>query len=244
MIRIRAVTLATAVLAWASVSSASVIYDATLVINGAGLGTVITTLTMHDTGQPAPTETGCVAWDGSAVITGTGACDPFGSYASGFGGDTTSGASQNNAPTFADIDVPAPEALVVVFNPNEPSADSIKLDTLVFKAFRADGTQYFTAALLNPVLFASTNPGIGNAGFSFVLDPSSIAAWNLLGMLPTDRFGLDAGASLHAGGSETFFAIRNPNYVPPPPVSEPMSLTLLGVGLIGFSAHRRWRKRA
>ena len=237
--KLLAIATLSGILGSASPSSADLIVDSGLFISGGGLGSVNTVLTM----QQNPAETGCVEWTGAVTVGGSAACELLGGPP--FGAHTKTGSGQIGTPALVDIDITNALALVIVFNANEPSSNSITLEQLALKIFRADGTMYFSDTLAAAVSFASTDPGTGNAGFSFVLTPGAAAVWNGLGLLGTDRVGLEARASSSAGGPDTFFAAKNPNFVPPPPapdVPEPFTLALLGTGLVGF-AGRHLRRR-
>ena len=241
--KLLAIGTVAALLGSAAPSSAALIHDSGLLINGAGLGSVNTVLTMQASGRDTD-ETGCTEWTGASTLGGSAACEVLG--VSPFGAQTKTGAGQIGSPTLLDLDIANALALVIVFNANEPSSNSITLEQLALKVYRANGTLYFSDTLAAPVSFASTDPGTGNAGFSFVLTPGAAAIWNGLGLLGTDRVGLEANAANYAGGNETFFAAKNPNFVPPPPpppqdVPEPMTRALLGAGLAGVA--RRLRRR-
>jgi hypothetical protein len=134
---------------------------------------------------------------------------------------------------------------VIVFNASEPAGNSIQLEQLILNLFRADGTVYYTATLdpvWVPTLFTDTSTGVGNAGFSFRLDTTQASEVNVLGVLASDRVGVEASASLYAGGLETF-SLGNASQLSGIP--EPSSFLSLGLGLVslGLIGSRRRLRR-
>ena len=75
-------------------------------------------------------------------------------------------------------------------------------------------------------MFASTNPGIGNAGFFFGLDSTEAAVANgILAGNPNLLIGLAANASMATGGPETF-SIGVSSAVPEPATFVPIALLM------------------
>lgn len=112
-------------------------------------------------------------------------------------GDAKTGAGQVGLPSFGDLGLTDAADLRIVFNANEPAANSIILSALTLTVFDAAGAASPGLSLAAPVPFASTNPGIGNAGFVFGLDAAQATALNTFIMgtgmdFASFRIGLDA----------------------------------------------------
>ncbi len=202
-------------------------------LSGQGLGSVQTVLTIQSPGSSS-NETGCVASGiGGALVTGAAACPGGGPFG---GGAFTGGneQAQNNTFSASALGLTDFNNLRILFNPSEPqNANSISLDNLALTLWNpANGSILDAKYIAAPVLFASSDPGAGNAGFGFKLDSAQAATENgILAAFPNLRIGLAANASLATGGLETF-SIGAVRAVPEPAVFELMGLGL--VGLIGF----------
>jgi hypothetical protein len=228
---------------------ASLIYDNTIQVSGSGLGTVLTVLTIT---SPANTsdEQGCVSFNGSADVIGSGAC-PVGFT----GGDEQAGASQTLTRTFGEVLLDNARDIGIVFNPSEPASDSIQVDNLVLRIIAPDGTVVWDSGAFTPVSFPSSNPGVGNAGFVFLLDDAQALALNTavfaFGSYGDYRIGLAADNSLATGGLDTFFVTnldRGPCVGPdcgstPAAVPAPAPVLMLGAGLLAAGSVRRLFRR-
>lgn len=227
--------LAAAVAALAGQASASLIFSGVIPSTGNGIGAVNTSLTFQNTG----TESGCVAFNGTTSFTGAGACP------SGFtGGNESPGASQTNVFTAADVGISGARTfsnLVVLFNGNEggnAGDQPITLSSLGLSLYATDGTRLATFTSTAPMTFLAF-PGVGNAGFGFVLDSTQAAQANaFLAANPLLRIGTEATATNAQGGPET---IQLTTVAGPSAVPEPGTVTMLtsGLLLIGLSALRR-----
>jgi hypothetical protein len=226
-------TLALIVGVCAGNAFASLISLGPVSLGGQGLGSVQTVLTIQSPGSSS-TETGCVASGiGGVLVTGAAACPGGGP----FGGPSFSGGNeqaQNNTFSASSLGLTDFNNLRILFNPSEPqNANSISLDNLALTLWNpANGLILDARYITAPVLFTSSDPGAGNAGFGFKLDAAQAAAANgILAAFPNLRIGLAADASLATGGLETF-SIGAVTAVPEPGV---LGLMLVGlVGLIGF----------
>ncbi|MDQ2695313.1 MAG: PEP-CTERM sorting domain-containing protein [Pseudomonadota bacterium] len=200
---------------------------------GTGLGAVNTILTMSSQGATT-TESGCVArsTDGSADITGADACGRFPEVSMFTGGDEL---AINKTETFGDLGIASAAELRIIFNATEPAGNSITLNQLVMGIFTPDGDLVFSATTADPVVFPSSNPGIGNAGFVFGLDAMQAAAAASF-ITADNRIGLAAMASDATGGPETFFVAPAQQVLP-----EPASAALLGLGALSLLGFRRRR---
>ena len=208
-------------------SHASLVLVGPAPTGGAGLGTVLTVLTLTSPGD-STTETGAV------IRTATG---------DAITGDAKPGNAQTSTYSFADLGTTQASDLRLIFNANEPGKtaggeNSITLQDLVLTIYNSAGTAVFNSGAFAPQTFGNTFNGIGNAGYEFKLDTAQAAAAQFFA-LPANRIGLSATANDATGGSETFFVTSRPteggggtgNAVP-----EPGPVALLGVGLLALLA--------
>jgi hypothetical protein len=208
-------------------------------LSGQGLGAVQTVLTFQTANGRVSTESGCVsAGVGGTTVTGLAACPGSGPN----GGNAFTGGdehpSQNQAYAATALGLTDFNDLRILFNAAEPSGDGIQLDNLSLTLWNpTTGTILDAYYIVDPVPFASTDPGLGNAGFFFGLDSTQAATANsLLAANPGLFLGLAANASDAAGASETFSFGVVEDEEPVPDVPEPMTLTILGFGLAGLGA--------
>jgi hypothetical protein len=146
------------------------------------------------------------------------------------------GASQTLTRSVGSLGINTAANLRVVFNTVEPPpAAGITLTSLVLNIYSSAGALLFTSGAIAPLVVTGTETGIGNSGFVFALNATEAAAAQLI-FSPTDLIGLHASATDATGGPETFFVAQTLH-----PVPEPVSLLLLGSGLVGLSFWR-WKK--
>lgn len=223
-------------IAGANFAFASLLPVGPVPISGTGLGALNTALTFSSPGS-STTESGCVAAGiGGVTVTGSAACP------SGFtGGDEQ---AINNTYTASDLGLTDFNNLQIVFNASEPgSAEDITIDNLAVTLWNpADGLILDAKYITGPYVITD-GPGVGNAGFGFMLDAAQAADFNLLlAAFPDLRIGVAANASDATGGLETisFRAVGGSTEIPEPPI-----LMLIGAGLtfIGASRYRFRVKR-
>lgn len=193
---------------------------------GTGLGAVNTILTLQSAGNSTNEagSVGRVVGNPIDVITG----------------DASTGASQTQTRTAAELGLTSASQLRVVFNALEPgnAANSITLNDLQLNIFSASGVLLFNSAFFAPISFSDTFTGAGNSGFVFGLDATQAATAQLLAFgvgFGTNRIGLSASLSNATGGFETFFVANAPGQQVP----EPGSLLLAGIALLGIAASMR-----
>jgi hypothetical protein len=185
----------------ASQAQASLIFVGPIASSGNGIGAVNTSLTFQNAGS----ESGCVAYNGTASFTGAGACPPTGGF---IGGDEGNGASQTNVFTAAQLGFSATRNfsnLLVIFNGNEGGGPggAITLNSLGLSLYSASGIHLQTFTTTGPNTFTAF-PGVGNAGFGFALDEAQAAQANaILAAIPLLRVGTSANASDANAGPET-----------------------------------------
>ncbi len=212
-----------AALGFASTAHASLVLVSPTDVNGAGIGAVNTILTITSPNSTS-TETGSVGLNLSGVQVITG--------------DAQTGIGQTQVRSLGTVGVTSAASLRVVFNASEPGSDSINLNNLVLNIFGSGGNLLFTSGAFAPIVFPSTAPGIGNAGFVFALDAAQQAQATAQGAFSssTNVLGLVASASNATGGMETFFVAPSITAIPEP---ETYAMMLSGLGLLGFIARRR-----
>ena len=212
-------------------------------LSGQGLGSVLTVLTMTSPGSSS-TESGCVAGGvGGATVVGAAACPGAGPN----GGTAFTGLDntpQNNtARSVTALNLTDFHDLRILFNPVEPgSASSITLTNLSLTLWNPANGQILDARYIGaPVAFASSDPGVGNAGFFFGLDNTQANTLNgILAAFPAAVLGLAANASDATGGPETFsFGVVAPRTSVP----EPTTLVLLGFGITAIGWMNRKHAR-
>lgn len=195
---------------------------------GSGLGSVNTVLTLKSAGNSS-------VESGSVFAVGAGL---------GTSGDVGRGASQFSLPTLGSLGIGSVADLRLILNATEPSGDAVSVQQLTLSFYSTSGASLGSFALGQPLTLASTNSGIGQAGFVFGLDAAdSLSARMAIDNSGTSwaavRVGLAASLTDATGGAETFFIGR----VSPvaTPVPEPGSAAMLatGLALFGFLQHRR-----
>jgi hypothetical protein len=225
------------VLCGASASYASLIPLGAVPSSGSGLGAVTTVLTFTSPGSSS-SETGCVgAGSGGAVITGSTAC-PSATFAGG------NEQAINNVFSTATAGFTNFNNFQFVFNASEPgSATDITLNNLALTIYNSAGVLQQTDTLASAYVIADAFPGVGNAGFGFMLDATEAAQANaLLTANPGAVFyvGAAANATNATGGLETIFARTTAATAAIP---EPSTIFILGSGLLLLSLSSLGRLR-
>lgn len=239
------VVAALCLLAAISEARADLILTNSINVSGTGLGAVNTLTTAQDNGSPPPgndgIESGCVGRSGGGDVIGNAAC-LFGVP----GGDEQ---ASNQTVRIGDLrDANGDPAslvnlgdLALVFNLSETGQDvSVGLANLFISIFDATDSLVFsaelTAAQQPTTLTQGTGTGLGQAGFTFILDAVQYA---LASTIPfTADFRIGGGFQTVRGttndGLETLYVIAAARDIP-----EPGTMTGLLVGLAGIALARR-----
>ena len=158
----------------ASVSYASLIALGPVPSSGSGLGAVSTVLTFTSPGSSS-SETGCVgAGAGGTTVTGSAVC-PSATFPGG------NEQAINNVFSTAAAGFTNFSNFQLVFNASEPgSAADITLTSLALTIYNSAGVLQQTHTLAAPYVIADAFPGVGNAGFGFMLDATEAGQANAL----------------------------------------------------------------
>jgi hypothetical protein len=246
-------------LMFASSAKASLVYDGVATGKGAGIGGSNVVLTI----QKNPTETGCVGWNGSADVIGSGAC-PGGLSPAITGGDEKTGSSQTQTRLVSATGVTSGSNLVVILNVGEPAGNLFTAENLSLTIYSPTGLVLFNSGNMfqagtppgGGVTINSSFQGQGNLGFAFKLDATQAALanqWLCTSPLVTgcaglanasnanNRIGLAAVLTNVAGSNETFSVADFANVAIDTP--EPLTFATAAAGLALLGLFRRFRAR-
>jgi len=221
-------------------ADATLIFDSLQDLTGTGLGAVNTVLTLQSPAS-STNELGCVGRIGGCPggVANSTPSDTGRIIGGTLGGNELTGDAQTKTILGSTLGTTSASDLRIVFNPSEPGSagqQSITLNDLRVTIYNADGSvQFSSGALPAAIPFADATGGVGQAGFFFKLDPTQAAAAGTIAA--TDRIGLSTSISNAQGAPETFFVTSGSGGGVIP---EPTTLLLLGSGLAGIAALRRW----
>jgi hypothetical protein len=221
---------------------ADIISEGALVVSGSGFGNLPRALTIQSHGPSDPSESGCIAPDGSGgLIAGGSAC----SLVSGaLGGDEQNplGFPKQSAPTLSSLGITSGTQLGILFDAIQPQNSNnnvVTINDLTLKLYNGT-TLVFTAS--GTFANLTTNPGNGNTDYLFMLDAAQAAAFNsaLAGNF-NDRIALDSTISFprQSAGPDSFALVNATGLGALQPVPEPAPFSVMGAGLLGLALLRR-----
>jgi hypothetical protein len=247
-----ALVAAVSTFAFAAPASASIVLDDSIHLTAQGFGNAPRILTVQGNG----TESGCVAvGSGGTLVGGAGACISSASVhdsngVTNTGGSEVSPLSDNQkfgVPTIASLGWHSASDIGLLFNATEPGGDSININDITLKFYNGSS---LVAAIDGQQALASTDPGNGVAGFTFVVDPTEQTFLNNA-IFSQPGFGnlqiaLESTLSDAAGGPESWLAFNLGGGVPTTFGSVPEPATwgvmILGLGMISGMMRRRQRQ--
>ena len=243
-------------------ASASLIYDANIVLSGQGFGTAPRDLTIQATGMMATTESGCVGVNAMGGITiGSASCtleaDVFMSNGvQNTGGDEPPPLTDDNKygiPSLSSLGITTATQIGILYNGTEPAGNRANVTDITLNFFSSTGV--LLGAIDGSFDFQDTFQGNGSAGFVFVVDLAQQPFVNaIIAANPNAILSLNASLTDISGGPDTFLItnlMTAPPCVPSPTVNcgpqqkipEPGSLALLGLGALGLLAIRRKQRK-
>lgn len=127
-----------------------------------------------------------------------------------------------------------------IFMDTEDQDDDLTLDSLVLTAYGSSGRVLFQGSLVAPIDFGDERDGQGHGDRVFALTADQAAQLQAAYLSdPNLRLGLSASTSDDTGSFTNFKIGQAPAAVP-----EPMTMLLLGTGLVGVAARTRRRMKA
>ncbi len=236
-----------ALLCAASSASAGLVYDSTILAPAQGFGTAPRALSLQGSGT---TESGGVGVAiGGGIVVGSTIADasvfqPNGVSNQNGTADLVNPLNDNQKygiPSAGSLGITSANQIGILFNATEPSGNSANVTDVTLKLYTGGGV--FLGAIDGGFNFASSNPGNGVAGFTFVVEASQQAqvnSWLLTGGAAT-IFALEATVADVAGGPETFL-IYNLAATPPVVVPLPGTIALFGLGLAALVGRKISKK--
>ena len=220
-------------------ASASLVYDSSVVVSGAGFGNIPRHLTVQGTGNQTSIS-GCVGLSGDSLAFGDCVLDSQVFDNNGVqntGGDEPPPLADNQkygAPTIAELGITSADQIRIIFDATQQGGGSVTITDLTLKFYAADGS--FVGAIDGSQTFDSTVPGNGGAGFAFVVSQDELAQVNTF-LATTSRLTLEASFTGAGAGPESFF-IENAGGGVPSEVPEPGTWMSLAGGLFVLGGSR------
>jgi hypothetical protein len=224
------------------IASASLVYDSSIVVTGAGFGNIPRDLTVHGQGNATATS-GCVGLSGGSLTFGNCILDSSVFDSNGvtnIGGDEPNPLADNQkygAPTLASLGITNASQTQIIFDATQGGGSGVTITDLTLKFYGSN--DQLIGAIDGQHTFGSTVPGNGGAGFAFVVSADEQAQVNAF-LASTSRLALEASFSGTGGGPESFF-IRNSGAggggggeVPEPSTYMTLLGGFAGLGLLRF----------
>ncbi|HEX9304810.1 MAG TPA: hypothetical protein VGA31_10215 [Thermoanaerobaculia bacterium] len=155
---------------------------ASLVFTGVSTGNVNSIETVL-TIQNAPTEQGCVGWNGAANVIGSAVC-PGGLSPAITGGNEKTGKSQTQTRTVASAALTSGQSLAVILDVTEPGGSLLTVENLSLTVYSPSGTVLFNSGNMvgagvppgGGITIESSSQGQSGREFKFVLDTTQATA--------------------------------------------------------------------
>jgi hypothetical protein len=239
------VALAAVVLAGSAPAFASLINVPGTQVSGTGLGSVSLLATVQDNNRPGGTdngiESGCVTYNG--MTNGTLNAPSFACQTGLEGGDNQ---ALNNVFLTSSIDrLTSAGNLALVLNISEGQpGDTAVLSALYLSLYNLDSNTQMNFTYDGADLELGASGGVGQSGNNlFILDNAQAAM--AAGFCPDlSRCVVGGGLQFAAGTTQaTLETMYVASYErPSTPVPEPLSLALVGAGMLGMGFARRTRR--
>ena len=174
-------------------------------------------------------------------------------------GDAVSGANKSTTPTLSALSWDSGAEVGIGFNSDQTGGNGITMQSLTLTIYGTNGTTVLGTFNLAtaPITFTQADltlqQGNGNAIFNFGLNAAEQTQFNtILAMAGSSGFfaGLGSQLGCPAGapasclvsddGPDSFLGFQQPG-VTPPPLPEPSTLAVLGMGLLGLAVLARRR---
>lgn len=240
-----AVVAASALMGSSTVANANLVLNGETTLGGQGFGNAPRLLTIQARGN-GTFESGAIGISEGNLVAVSGISDAQvfgGNGVTNAGGDEVNPLSDNQKfgiPTLGSLNWTSGANVNLLFNATEPGGNGLTVNDVTLKFYNGNNV---IAAIDGSFSLASTTTGTGVAGFLISVDASQQTflngtVFNQVGA-SNFRIALEASISGVAGGSESFSAISVAAPVPEPEIYAMMGL---GLGLMGWVAHRKKRQ--
>jgi hypothetical protein len=248
---LKLLALSAALITAATGVNASLVQNGSVDLTGQGYGAVPRLLTIQAHGNDT-VESGAIGISGGALVALTpGILDANvfgGNGVRNLGGDTVNPLADNHKfgiPTLGELNWTTAANVGLLFNAAEPqsrnpkNSSALTIEDVTLKFYNGDSV---IAAIDGNFSYASTEPGVGKAGFLISVDAAQQAFLDSAVFAQAGaagfRIALESTISGVHGGAESFSALS----VAAVPEPQTYAMMLAGLGLLGFARVRRTRQ--